>query len=80
MGMGKFRPPVAPETLRPEWISMNLEYIGGVTTHANPHGAATVGGLGEHVTCYVFRFLRGNRLQNGSPYAIGPLSVCPHCL
>ena len=28
---------------------------------------------------FCFHFL-GDRLQNGLPYAIGPLSVCPVCL
>jgi len=28
----------------------------------------------------MYTFFSGYRLQNGSPYAIGPLSVCPVCL
>ena len=28
----------------------------------------------------MYTFFSGDRLQNGSPYAIGPLSVCPVCL
>jgi len=51
-GNGKISTPRGSET--PELISMKLgiyKYVGGVTTHANPYGAATinVGGLGEHV-------------------------------
>jgi len=51
--MGKFRPPWAPKT--PERISMKLgNYVGDMTTHANPHGAATTWVVSA---CYMFRFL-----------------------
>ena len=80
--MGKFWPPGAQKPLNGFW--WNLEYI---TTSGYDHTCKSIwrcdnaGGLSEHITCHMFRFLStpfffGQPFVKQFAHAIGP-STCP---
>ena len=68
MGNSKYRPPAAPKPLNGFW--WNLEYI--TTSRVWTHMQIHVGGLGERVTCHLFRF-ESSQLISDPPKSLGPL-------